>query len=269
MGTAHVLEAVRHQSSVKACVVITSDKCYATASQAHKESDPFGGDDLYSASKGAAEIVIHAYRESFFRRSGIPVASARAGNIVGGGDWAEYRIVPDSVRAIQAGESVRLRNPAAIRPWQHVLDAIAGYLRLGDALVARGDEVAEGWNFGPHPDATVTVEQLVRSLITNWRNLGGKAKDPTFESEVAISERDFLTLISSKAEARLGWRSLLNFESTMEWTAEWYFKANSREGATVVTDSQIARFLQLDVSGNESNRLVSRAGALPASAPRD
>lgn len=268
IGTANVLDAVRHQPSVRACVVITSDKCYATSSRAHDESDPFGGDDLYSASKGAAEIVVHAYRQSFFRQLGVPVASARAGNIVGGGDWAQFRIVPDSIRAIRAGESVRLRRPDAVRPWQHVLDAVAGYLRLGDALVTRGDEVAEGWNFGPHPDATVTVAELVGSLVENWRALGGEAEDPTIESVVAVVERDYLTLTSSKAEARLGWSSQLNFDSTMSWTAEWYFNANTNEGTTDVTDSQIARFLRLESSINDSAPLANGTVASPASPPR-
>ena len=243
MGTANLLEAVRDQSSVAACVVVTSDKCYATASHAHSESDPFGGDDPYSASKGAAEIVTHAYRHSFFRESGASVASARAGNIVGGGDWAEHRIVPDSIRAIQRGEPVRLRSPNAIRPWQHVLDAVIGYLRLGDMLMVRGGEFAEGWNFGPHPDATVSVHELVSSLIAKWRTLGGSAADPVVARDPLVAEREFLTLLSSKAEERLGWSPALDFASVIDWTAEWYFEAGTAEGARAVTAAQIAKIL--------------------------
>lgn len=248
MGTANVLETVRLQPNVAACVIITSDKCYATASHAHDESDPFGGDDIYSASKGAAEIIINAYRQSFFQRTGPPIASARAGNIVGGGDWAEYRIVPDVIRALQGGEPVCLRQPNAIRPWQHVLDAVAGYLRLGDALASRGIEDAEGWNFGPSPDATVSVGELVNALVSRWRHLGGEAKNPVLDTQTNIAEREYLTLISSKAEKRLHWTSLLSFDETMSWTTEWYFNADSPKEATAVTESQIARYLQFDAS---------------------
>lgn len=252
IGTANVLEAVRHQPSVQSCIVITSDKCYATGTGAHEESDPFGGDDLYSASKGAAEIVVHAYRHSFFQSTGLPLASARAGNIVGGGDWADYRIVPDSIRAIHDGEPVRLRQPSAIRPWQHVLDAVAGYLRLGDALMTSGTEAAEGWNFGPHPDATVTVAELVNTLVAHWRTLGGDAKDPIFDTEKNLPERQFLSLISTKSESRLGWNPHLDFNSTMAWTAEWYLNARSHDAATFVTQSQIDRYLALDIAANTS-----------------
>lgn len=246
IGTANVLEAVRKQPSVKACVVITSDKCYATAAEAHEESDPVGGDDIYSASKGAAELVVHAYRHSFFRESGLPVATARAGNIIGGGDWAEFRIVPDVIRAIHSGQAVRLRQPSAIRPWQHVLDAVAGYLLLGDALLSQGAGVAEGWNFGPAPDATVTVGQLVNSLVTHWRNFGGEAKDPVFGADGNFSEREYLTLLSSKAKDRLGWDSRLSFDSTLVWTAEWYFQATSQQKTEAITEFQIANYLDLD-----------------------
>ncbi|HVB01388.1 MAG TPA: CDP-glucose 4,6-dehydratase [Acidimicrobiales bacterium] len=243
MGTANLLEAVRHQPSVGACVVVTSDKCYATASHAHVETDPFGGDDPYSASKGAAEIVTHAYRHSFFRDSGPFVASARAGNIIGGGDWAAHRLVPDSIRAIQQGEPVRLRNPQAIRPWQHVVDAVIGYLRLGDMLTVKGQEFAEGWNFGPHPDSTVSVAELVGTLVSRWRALGGSAMDPVVDLEPAVSEREFLTLLSSKAEAGLGWSPFLDFAAMIEWTAEWYFEAGTPQGARAVTESQVAKIL--------------------------
>ncbi len=243
MGTANLLEAVRHQQSVAACVVVTSDKCYATAPHAHAETDPLGGDDPYSASKGAAEIVTHAYRHSFFQGSGPPVGSARAGNIVGGGDWAEHRIVPDSIRAIRSGEPVRLRRPNAIRPWQHVVDAVVGYLRLGDMLAVRGAEFAEGWNFGPHPDATVSVLELVSSLISRWRALGGSAADPVVVRDPIVVEREFLTLLSSKAEDRLCWSPALDFAAVIDWTAEWYFAADTAEGARAVTASQIAKIL--------------------------
>lgn len=248
MGTANVLESIRRQPSVRSCVVITSDKCYATSPEAHDESDPFGGDDLYSASKGAAEIVIQAYRHSFFGRSAQAVAAARAGNIVGGGDWAEHRIVPDSIRAIQAGEPVRLRHPEAVRPWQHVLDAVAGYLRLGDALTRDGEQFAEGWNFGPDPESAVTVAKLVNALVGEWRSFGGRAEDPIFGTQGNLPEREYLTLLSSKAHRLLCWRPFLDFESTVAWTTEWYFKAVTDQEARTVTELQISRFLEIDAA---------------------
>jgi len=245
MGTANVLDAIRRQKSLIACVVVTSDKCYATAPSAHDESDPLGGDDIYSASKGAAEIITHAFRMSFLQQSGPSTASARAGNIVGGGDWAEFRIVPDMIRAIRAEEPVCLRHPNAIRPWQHVLDAVAGYLRLGDALVRNGSEAAEGWNFGPHPDAEVTVAELVELFLAHWRQLGGGVQGSIYDQNPSLSEREYLTLRSFKAETRLGWSQLLNFEETIGWTAEWYFKSSTRQNAREVTHDQIHRYLEL------------------------
>lgn len=246
LGTAHVFESLKAVSSARSCVVVTSDKCYATATGAHDESDPFGGDDIYSASKGAAEIVAHAYRHSFFSSSDVAMATARAGNIVGGGDFADFRIVPDVVRAILAGESVRLRHPDAVRPWQHVLDAVAGYLRLGDALAREGSTFAEGWNFGPDPSSTSTVAQLVDAIIEDWRMLGSEVSDPEIAGGSGRPEREYLTLVSKKAESRLGWKSLLDFRSTMSWTAEWYYNAAVAKKAKAVTDAQIERFLALD-----------------------
>jgi len=268
MGTAHLLEAVRHQPSVRACVVVTSDKCYATAEQAHEESDPFGGDDLYSASKAGAEIVVHAFRSSFLINSPLSIATARAGNIIGGGDWASHRIVPDCVRAILAGEPVRLRQPMSVRPWQHVLDAVAGYLRLGDALLVDGAAVAEGWNFGPFSEATVTVAEVVKMFIKSWRSLGGDAKDPILEAGAAVPERAFLALVSEKARARLGWAPLLDLPSTIAWTAEWYRSAQSQADTARITSSQISQYLAIDAEGRLASTepdLKSSKGSSPTS----
>ena len=268
MGTAHLLEAVRHQPSVRACVVVTSDKCYATAEQAHEESDPFGGDDLYSASKAGAEIVVHAFRSSFLINSPLSIATARAGNIIGGGDWASHRIVPDCVRAILAGEPVRLRQPMSVRPWQHVLDAVAGYLRLGDALLVDGAAVAEGWNFGPFSEATVTVAEVVKMFIKSWRSLGGDAKDPILEAGAAVPERAFLALVSEKARARLGWAPLLDLPPTIAWTAEWYRSAQSQADTARITSSQISQYLAIDAEGRLASKgpdLKSSKGSSPTS----
>jgi CDP-glucose 4,6-dehydratase len=268
MGTAHLLEAVRHQPSVRACVVVTSDKCYAIAEHAHEESDAFGGDDLYSASKASAEIVVQAFRSSFLANSALSIATARAGNIVGGGDWASYRIVPDCVRAILAGEPVRLRHPMSVRPWQHVLDAVAGYLRLGDALLVDGATFAEGWNFGPFPEAVVTVAEVAEMLIKSWRSLGGDAKDPILEAGAAVPERAYLALVSEKARVRLGWAPLLDLPSTIGWTAEWYRSALSQADTARITSSQISQYLAIDAEGRLASAepdLQSSRGSSPTS----
>lgn len=263
IGTARVLEAVRHQPSVRSCVVVTSDKCYATADGAHTESDALGGDDPYSASKAAAEIVTHAYRCSFLGGSGLGVATTRAGNIVGGGDWADHRIVPDCARAVRAGEAVVLRRPDAIRPWQHVLDAVSGYLRLGDALLLAPARFSQAWNFGPPADAAATVGEFVASLVEKWRARGGAVLDPVLE-QAQVPERGVLTLDSSKAHAMLGWRPRLDLEATIAWTVEWYAEAISapRFDAAAATTAQIDRFLSLDGDAPDGSALGAVAASL-------
>jgi CDP-glucose 4,6-dehydratase len=250
IGTAHVLDAIRRHPSAKACIIITSDKCYATAESAHVESDKLGGEDPYSASKAAAEIIAHSYRSSFFSLSGPGIATARAGNIVGGGDWADSRVVPDCIRAIREGQPVLLRHPEAVRPWQHVLDAIAGYLRLGDALVRDRASYAQAWNFGPPPEAARTVGEFVDALLSSWNGHGGIAKAPAYLSTAELPERTFLTLDSSKARELLDWHQLLNFDETIDWTTSWYLpfiQSDNFDGFTT-TVTQIERYLELDRS---------------------
>jgi CDP-glucose 4,6-dehydratase len=175
------------------------------------------------------------------------VATARAGNILGGGDWAEQRIVPDCIRAFRNGETVVLRRPEATRPWQHVLDAVSGYVRLGDALDQHGAAFAQAWNFGPPVSDAVSVRELVARLTTSWRDYGGQAHDATVAAH-SMAERSTLVLNSEKAHSRLGWRPLLDLVSTIEWTVEWYTGAVSSRlfDARGATNSQIARFLDLD-----------------------
>jgi len=260
MGTAHLLDAVRRQPSVRACVVVTSDKCYAVSAGAHDEDDPLGGEDPYSASKAAAEIVAHAYRSSFFAGSRVGVATARAGNIMGGGDWADHRIVPDCVRAVRAGKPVRLRHPEAVRPWQHVLDAVAGYLRLGDGLLIDPMANAEAWNFGPPSEVVATVGEVVAMLVARWRALGEDGVcDPVHEAHDPVPERSFLTLVSAKARSRLGWSQLLDLQATIDWTADWYHSvgAISSGDAVEVTTSQITHYLELDA------RAIGHSGSPP------
>jgi CDP-glucose 4,6-dehydratase len=270
MGTAHLLDAMRGLPSVTACVIVTSDKCYAVADHAHEERDPLGGEDPYSASKAGAEIVAHAFRSTFFSQTGARIATARAGNIVGGGDWAPFRIVPDCIRAMVAGESVRLRQPTAVRPWQHVLDAVAGYLRLGDALITQGHAVAEGWNFGPSPEAAVTVVELVERVMVNWQSLGGEVRPSEIDETEAAPERAYLTLVSTKAHRRLGWSPLLDFDNTIAWTVEWYYAAQRPSDALASTRAQIGRYLELDAEANRSHvEFDAQPMPLPAGSRRD
>lgn len=252
MGTAHVLDSLRHQHGVKACVVVTSDKCYATADGAHVETDRLGGEDPYSASKAAAELVAHAYRTSYFSDGSLALATTRAGNIVGGGDWADDRIVPDCARAVRAGEPVVLRRPDAVRPWQHVLDATAGYLRLGDALLREPEIAADAWNFGPPAEAAATVGEFVSDLVARWRGRGAAVADPVLRETPPVAERGVLTLDSSKARRLLGWRPMLDLEETIDWTVEWYATAlgTERFDAAVTTGAQLARYLALDLAAS-------------------
>lgn len=248
MGTAHLLEAVRQVGGVAACVVVTSDKCYATGPAAHVETDPLGGDDPYSASKAGAELVAQAYRASFAPAGGA-IATTRAGNIVGGGDASAHRIVPDWARALEAGTPLELRHPEAVRPWQHVLDAVTGYVRLGAALLAEGTAVAEAWNFGPPASAAATVGRFVGLLGDECRARHIEVPEPV-SGPPGPPERSVLTLDSEKAERRLAWRQVLDLASTSAWTVEWY-AGRLEDGFDPVeaTRAQIGRYLELEAAG--------------------
>jgi CDP-glucose 4,6-dehydratase len=225
VGTAKVLESVRGTPSVKACICITSDKCYENREWVHgyRESDPMGGKDPYSASKGAAELIIASYRDSYFslgsdgkRRVG--VASARAGNVIGGGDWAEDRIVPDCVRALSAGRSIQVRNPAAVRPWQHVLEPLAGYLLLASRLLTDPDHHSSAWNFGPRAEDHVPVMQLVQLILNQW----GEGKVEVLSMPNQPHEAGALRLDCTKAQTGLGWYPALPLKESVRMTVEWY-----------------------------------------------
>lgn len=221
MGTAHVLEAVRRRGSPCAVVIVTSDKCYENREwvYAYRENDAMGGYDPYSMSKGCAELVAAAWRRSFLGAEGIRVATARAGNVVGGGDWAKDRIMTDCIASLCRGEAVSVRNPYARRPWQHVLEPLSGYLKLGARLAASdGDRFADAWNFGPSELGGQTVLDVVESVIREWG--GGRWIDAS--SPGAVHEAHMLALACDKAAAELGWRSRLSFHETMAWTIEWY-----------------------------------------------
>lgn len=221
VGTLNVLEAVRNTSCVKAAVMITSDKCYENREWVHgyRESDPLGGKDPYSASKGAAEIVISSYIRSFFTDGDTPaVASVRAGNVIGGGDWAKNRIVPDCIRTLMKKQPIRIRNPDAIRPWQHVLEPLYGYLLLGSALRKNHKKFSGSWNFGPHPTSAVPVESLVKEIIRQW----GSGSYQIESSENATAESAILMLDISKAIHILRWSPCLSLKDAVRFTLEEY-----------------------------------------------
>jgi CDP-glucose 4,6-dehydratase len=225
MGTANLLEAMRRTPSVRAAVIVTSDKCYHPngASGRHCEHDRLGGVDPYSSSKACAELVTAAYTQSFFQSVANPIAVAtvRAGNVIGGGDWAQNRIVPDAIRALRRSEPLLVRNPNAIRPWQHVIEPLAGYLMLAGKLFEEGLKWAGGWNFGPGRGSEITVGQLADLLIANW----GTGSWHRSQERNARPETAALRLNSTKALAELGWSSRLTIEETIDLTIDWYRRA--------------------------------------------
>ena len=256
MGTVNLLEAVRRTPGVKAVIVVTSDKCYENREWiwGYRENEPLGGYDPYSSSKAAAELVVGAYRRSFFNTTGSGpeakepppfVATARAGNVIGGGDWAKDRLIPDCVRSLTAGKTLLIRNPSAIRPWQHVLDALAGYLMLAERLTVEGSAFAEAWNFGPCNEDTRPVRWIVERFAK--RIAGFKwEQDKTFQPH----ETHLLRLDSTKALSRLAWRPHWPLERALEETLSWYDAWRQNENMREVTLSQIAAYLE-ELKGNE------------------
>lgn len=238
MGTANVLEACRGVPDIKAVVIVTSDKCYENTEtrRAFVEDDKMGGYDPYSSSKGCAELVTSAYRRSFFNAADAPVvASVRAGNVIGGGDWATDRLVPDAMRAFIAGEPLRIRSPHAVRPWQHVLDALIGYLILIENMVRRGHSLAGGWNFGPHATEFLPVSSVVTALADKW---GGKA---AWELDQGIQphEAAFLGLDCAKARTELDWRPVMDINKALDFCVQWYKASAAGDDMRAATIAQI------------------------------
>ena len=226
-GTVNVLEAVRLTSSVCGFINVTSDKCYENREWVwgYREQDPMGGHDPYSASKGCAELVFAAYQRSFFGEKSsvkrkIGVASVRAGNAIGGGDWGLDRIIPDCIRAITKNESIGIRNPKATRPWQHVLEPLSGYLWLGACLLENPEKYSGAWNFGPQDDATQRVQEVVEAIIKLWGK--GSWKDLSTIEANTVHEATLLKLCCDKAYQWLNWRNSLRLEEALQLTVQWY-----------------------------------------------
>lgn len=240
MGTLNVLEASRRCASVRAVLVVTTDKCYENREWLwpYREQDALGGHDPYSSSKACAEILCASWRDSFLREAGIALATARAGNVIGGGDWSVDRLIPDVLRAWQRGETVTLRFPQAVRPWQHVLEPLAGYLQLAQALLEHGDAYARAWNFGPDADGLVSVGDVVEQLAKNWPGVARWQVD----SDEQPHEAGLLTLDSSQARVRLGWRPRLSLQQTLLKTLDWHQAWCSGDNMQAFSRGQIAAY---------------------------
>lgn len=247
MGTVHLLEAVHQTPSVRAVVNVTSDKCYENKEWiwGYREHDPMGGFDPYSSSKSCAELITAAYRNSFFNsqnhsQNSVALATARAGNVIGGGDWAEDRLIPDILRAIKVSQPVNIRNPHSIRPWQHVLEPLSGYLTLAEKLYGKtGCDYAEGWNFGPHEDDIQSVQWIVEKMVTTLGN--GASWQPV--SGPHPHEANYLTLDTSKAKARLDWAPQWQLGTTLELILDWHSAYSQGANMRDVTLEQIETYM--------------------------
>lgn len=218
-GTANLLESCRYVKSVRACVVVTSDKVYENKNWLYdyREIDDLGGHDPYSSSKAATELLVKSFRRSFAKQTGLLIATARAGNVIGGGDASENRIIPDAIRAIRNRSQLLVRNPGATRPWQHVLEPLSGYLMLGSKLLQGEASFADAWNFGPGPDGNQTVAALLSTFSKYWPDLIWKV-----EPDTKFYEANFLSLNIEKARKLLKWAPVWNFEKSVENTVSWY-----------------------------------------------
>lgn len=242
MGTVHVLEAARHVDSVRAIVNVTTDKCYENREWVwgYRENEPMGGHDPYSNSKGCSELVTSAYRRSFFQQGSTALASVRAGNVIGGGDWALDRLVPDILRAFEAGQPVTIRNPHATRPWQHVLEPLSGYLTLAQYLHEQGQPYAEGWNFGPSEGDARPVQWIVERMREKWGDVASWQLDGGEHPH----EANYLKLDISKAGSRLGWQPCWNLSTALDAIIDWHHAWLSGHDMQQQCLQQIAAYTQ-------------------------
>lgn len=245
MGTVNLLDAIRQVDCVKAILNVTTDKCYENKEWhwGYRENEPMGGYDPYSNSKGCSELVTSSFRSSFFNlkeynNHGVALASARAGNVLGGGDWAEDRLIPDFIRAIMRGEKVKIRSPYAIRPWQHVLEPLSGYLMLCEKLSSIGPDYAEGWNFGADDNDAKNVEWITHKICEFWGN--GAAYE--LDSAPQPHEASYLKLDCSKAKTVLGWHPVWNVETTLKMIVSWYKAYLNNNDIRQVTISQMEQY---------------------------
>jgi CDP-glucose 4,6-dehydratase len=239
MGTAHVLEACRQTTSVRAVAAITTDKCYENREWpwGYREQDRLGGHDPYSASKACAELVVASYRSAFFETETAPLlATARAGNVIGGGDWSEDRLIPDLVRAIALNRSLGIRSPQATRPWQHVLESLSGYLLLGQKLLKGDKAFAEAWNFGPEPEGNRTVTEILSKINREWERMCWHVTESP-----QLHETQLLYLDSAKARSKLNWQPVWNIDTTLQKTTEWYRKW--LEDSNIISYQQLTEYI--------------------------
>ena len=247
MGSINILEEIRSCENTKIGIMITTDKCYENKEQiwGYRENESFGGYDPYSSSKGACEIAIQSWRNSFFNpkdyeKHGKSIASVRAGNVIGGGDWAKDRIVPDCIRALEEDRDIEIRSPKSIRPWEHVLEPLSGYLLLGQKMMEDPIKYCEGWNFGPNLDAIVNVWEVAEKIVKNYRK--GNLKD--ISNSNALHEAKLLLLDITKSRFELGWKPILTIDESIELTTEWY-KRYINEDVYQLCVEQINKFSEL------------------------
>jgi CDP-glucose 4,6-dehydratase len=241
MGTVHFLESVRNTPSVKAVLVVTTDKCYENKEEIHRayhEHEPMGGHDPYSSSKACAELVTAAYSKSFLEKQGVAVATARAGNVIGGGDWAADRLVPDILKAFEQNAVVQIRNPIATRPWQFVLEPLNGYLTLVEHLFSQGSACSEGWNFGPHEEDARPVQWIVEQLALIWGNEASWHLDPGQHPR----ESNYLKLDISKAKLQLGWSPSCSLQTALQIIVQWHRAWLGQENMKKLCLNQILQY---------------------------